>query len=48
MPTQGYHDPDEWRRLKAWRLHYVAKGCSEQKASECAGRKRHGGTWPPK
>lgn len=39
--------PIEYKRLKAWRLHYLAKGCSERKASECTRRKSNGVTWPP-
>jgi len=38
-------DPQEAKRLLAWKLHYMRKGCSEWKARECAQRKRW--TWPP-
>lgn len=29
---------------RAWRDHYIAKGCNQSKASELARRKTH--TWP--
>lgn len=36
----------ELARRRAWVAHYVAKGCSAEKARTCAGRKHR--TWPPK
>lgn len=35
-------------RIGAWHRHYLAKGCSSWKASQCAARKRRTNTWPPK
>lgn len=35
-----------WQRVKAWRDHYIAKGCNPFKASELASKKRYKGSWP--
>ena len=45
----GYERPSkrELARRTAWLNHYLAKGCNERKARECARRKTRG-TWPPR
>lgn len=36
------------RRLAAWELHYINKGCSPRKAAMCASKKAHKiNSWPP-
>lgn len=51
MPYDGEYysfDPERSRRQRAWKRHYVAKGCSDFKAS-CLARKKceRKRTWPP-
>lgn len=50
MPTGiwGYGCTNNSGRIKAWTLHYMAKGCSNTKANAVAYRKvRRSRTWPP-
>lgn len=43
----GFRPVDDWRRLRAWERHYLAKGCSRWKAAELRQKKRYKSTWPP-
>lgn len=49
MHSYGFDDYSFIRanaaRWRAWKLHYMAKGCNEHKAFWLAQKKTH--TWPP-
>lgn len=50
MPTIGWGDGyrNISRRLRAWKAHYMAKGCTDTKADKVAYEKvRRCRTWPP-
>lgn len=40
-----YPKPELTKLRKAWRAHYIAKGCNPNKAMWLAHKKTH--TWPP-
>lgn len=48
MPVEFAPYQDHSARIAAWEKHYRAKGCNPGKARECAKKKRHKETWPPK